>query len=446
MLPASALSVRAEPGTVRPPSPESAVDSSREDSLSRESIVVRSPGTSGLAELAVDKPAEEPSTGPESVPELPSACDPSSAGAGSLGGGTESVLPLTAPEPQRRPAGLLLAQTCVVEKPVAASGSAPEVAPVSTAPVPPAASGAVPGATAVAVASVLVEVVSEGAGVHSAASGAVPGATVVAVASVLVEVVSEGAGVHSAASGAVPGATVVAVASVLVEVVLEGAGTSVLGSVAPIGVPSVSAESVSDPSAAFAEGGETSVLEPVAIGVPCVSAESVSDASAAFAGVPVPGAVTAALVVVPEASAASAVEAFASVPVPEVLPPSVAAPAAPGAAAVTGGAAAGGESVAAEAEDGAASIEVDGARSSARALLTKNDAQARAVSSAAVQPRTFSHRWSARTAIRFGTTALPSRWQQSRFEPRIITVGTWRASRGTDREKPKTRRWSWINL
>jgi hypothetical protein len=369
--------MRAEGDTVLLPSPESSVDRSRKDPLSRESVVVGSSATSGAAEVAVE-PAEASWTNPESVSELPDADDPSPAGAGSLGGGTESVLPLTASEPQRRPTRLLLAHACAAEKPDAASGTAPEVAPVSTAPVPPAASG--PG----------------------------PGATVVAVASVLVEVVSEGAGVHSGASGPGPGATVVAVASVLVEVVSEGAGTSVLGSVAPIGVA-------------------------------YVSAESVSDASAAFAGVSVSGAGMAALVVVPEASAASAVEAFASVAVPEVLPASVAAPAAPGAAAVTGGAAAGGESVAAKAEDGAASIEVDGARSSARAVLTKNDAQARAASSAAVQPRTCSHRWSARTAIRFGTTALPSRWRQPRFEPRIITVDTWRASRGTDREKPKTR-------
>jgi hypothetical protein len=333
-------------GTVRPPSPESAVASSRKDALNRESAIVRSLATS-LAGLAAETPPEETLTSPDGVPELSGAFDPSSAEAGSLGGGTESVVPLTASEPLLRFGGrLLLADACAVEKPDAA-GTAEEVAPVSTAPVPP------------------------------EASEAVPGEAVVAVASVLVEVVSEGAGVHSGASGAVPGATVVAVASVLVEVVSEGAGTSVLGSVAPIGVP-------------------------------YVSAESVSDASAAFAEVSVSGAGTAALVVVPEASAASAVEAFASVAVPEVLPASVAAPAAPGAAAVTVGAAAGGESVAAEAEDGAASIEVDGARSSARAVLTKNDAQVRAASSAAVQPRTCSHRWSARTAIRFGTTALPS--------------------------------------
>ncbi len=286
---------------------------------------------------------------------------------------------------------------------------------MSTAPVPPAASEAVPGATVVAVASVLVEVVSEGAGVQSGAFGAVPGATVVAVASVLVEVVSEGAGVQSGAFGAVPGATVVAVASVLVEVVSEGAGTSVLGSVAPIGVP-------------------------------YVSAESVSDASAAFAEVSVSGAGTAALVVVPEASAASAAESFASVAVQEVLPASVAAPAAPGAAAVTVGAAEGGESVAAEAEHGAASTEVDGARSSARAVLTKNDAQARATSSAAVQPRTCSHRWSARTAIRFGTSAPLAMTAVVRRSRGLSQLSRGAQVAECDREKPKTRPLEQINL
>jgi hypothetical protein len=186
--------------------------------------------------------------------------------------------------------------------------------------------------------------------VHPAPSGAVPGATVVAVAAVPVEV-PEGseALVHPAASGAVPGATVVAVASVP-----EGSGTSVLGSVAPIAVSEeVSAES------------------------------AVSDASA-FAEVSVSGAGTVAPVVLPEASAASAVGAFASVAVPEVLPASVAVPDVPGAAGVTGGAAAGGES-----------MEAGGAGSSARAVWTKNDAQPRAASSAAVQPTTRGHRRSA---------------------------------------------------
>jgi hypothetical protein len=322
------------PDLVRPPSPASGVDSSREDSPSRESILVRPLGTSSLAELDVEKPAEELL----------------SAGAGSLGGGTESVLPLTVSEPLGRPARWLLsADACAVD---AAAGTAPEVAlEVSAALVHPAPSGAVPGATVVAVAAVPVEV-PEGseALVHPAASGAVPGATVVAAAAVPAEV-PEGseALVHPAASGAVPGATVVAVASVP-----EGSGTSVLGSVAPIAVSEeVSAES------------------------------AVSDASA-FAEVSVSGAGTVAPVVLPEASAASAVGAFASVAVPEVLPASVAVPDVPGAAGVTGGAAAGGES-----------MEAGGAGSSARAVWTKNDAQPRAASSAAVQPTTRGHRRSA---------------------------------------------------
>jgi hypothetical protein len=339
------LPVVSAPEVVGPPSPESGVDSSREDSPGRESIVVRSLGTSGLAELDVEEPAEEPS----------------SAGSGPLGGDTESVLPLTASEPLRRPAcWLLLAHACAVESPDAAAGTAPEVAlEVSAALVHPPASGAVPGA----VASVPVEVVPEGAA----------------------------ALVHPPASGAVPGA----VASVPVEVVPEGAGTSVLGSVAPIAVPEVSDESVAE-----------------------------SDASAAFAEVSASAAGTAAPVVVLEAPAASAVGTLASAAVPEVSDESVAESDAPGAAAVTGGAAAGGESVAAEAEDGAASIEAGGARSSARAVGTKNDAQPRAPSNTAVQPRTRSHRWSARTVARCGTPALPSRWRQSCFEPRSIAVDT----------------------
>jgi hypothetical protein len=116
-------------GTVRPPSPESAVASSRKDALNRES-------TFGLAGAAVEKPVEEPSTSPDGVPELSGAFDPSSAGAGSLGGGTESVVPLTASEPLRRFGGrLLLAETCVVEKPGAAGTVL--AAPMSSAPAPP---------------------------------------------------------------------------------------------------------------------------------------------------------------------------------------------------------------------------------------------------------------------------------------------------------------------
>jgi hypothetical protein len=119
--------------------------------------------------------------------------------------------------------------------------------------------------------------------------------------------------------------------------------------------------------------------------VPEVSAESVavSDAFPVFAEVSV-----------------SAVGAFASVAVPEVLPVSVAVSDASGAAA---------------AEDGAASVEAGGARSSARAVWAKNDAQTRAASSAAMQPRTRGQRTSARTATRFCSTALPSRWRQSCF-------------------------------
>jgi hypothetical protein len=99
----------------------------------------------------------------------------------------------------------------------------------------------------------------------------------------------------------------------------------------------------------------------------------------------------------------------------EVVAGSVASVAVPDAsAAVAGGVAAGGESVAAEAEDGAASVEA-GARTSARAIWAKNDAHPRAASSAVLQPRTHSHRWPARTATRFGSTALPSRWRRSCF-------------------------------
>ena len=94
-------------GTVRPPSPESAVASSRKDALNREP-------TFGLAGAAVEKPVEEPLTSPDGATELSGAFDPSSAGAGSLGGGTESVVPVTASEPLRRFGGRLLpAEACV---------------------------------------------------------------------------------------------------------------------------------------------------------------------------------------------------------------------------------------------------------------------------------------------------------------------------------------------
>ena len=303
-------------GTVRRPSPESAVASSRKDALNRESAVVRSLATFGLAGAAVEKPVEEPLASPDGLPELSGAFDPSSAGAGSLGGGAESVVPLTASEPLRRFGGrLLLAEACPVEKP--GDAGTVLVAPMSSAPVPPAASGAVPGEAVVAVGSVPVGVGSEGVGVHPGACGALPGEAVVAVGSVPVGVGSEGVEVHPGACGVVPGAVVVAVASVTVEVG-SGAGTSVLGSVAPVEVPSVTA-SVSGAS--------------VAVGV------SASGAGAELLGVP-------------EGSV--------------------------------------------------------GARSSARAVLTKIDAQTSATNSAAVRPRTCSsHRWSASKATRFGTTGAP---------------------------------------
>ena len=294
-------------GTVRPPSPESAVASSRKDALNRES-------TFGLAGAAVEKPVEEPLTSPDGVPELSGAFDPSSAGAGSLGGGTESVVPLTASEPLRRFGGrLLLAEACVVEKPGAAGTVL--VAPMSSAPAPPAASGAVPGEAVVTVGSVPVGVGSEGVGVHPGACGALPGEAVVAVGSVPVEVGSEGVEVHPGACGVVPGAVVVAVASVTVEVG-SGAGTSVPGSVAPVGVPSVTAASVSGASGVSASGAGAELLG------------------------------------VPEGSV--------------------------------------------------------GARSSARAVLAKIDAQTSASNSAAVRPRTCStRRLSASKATRFGTTCAP---------------------------------------
>ena len=188
-------------GTVRPPSPESAVASSRKDALNRESAVVRSLATFGLAGAAVEKPVEEPLASPDGVPELSGAFDPSSAGAGSLGGGAESVVPLTASEPLRRFGGrLLLAEACAVEKP--GDAGTVLVAPMSSAPVPPAASGAVPGEAVVAVGSVPVGVGSEGVGVHPGACGALPVEAVVAVGFVPVGVGSEGVGVHPGACGA----------------------------------------------------------------------------------------------------------------------------------------------------------------------------------------------------------------------------------------------------
>ena len=214
--------MRAEGDTVRLPSPESSLDTSRKDLLSGESVVVGSSATSGAAELAVE-PAEAPWTNPESVSELSGADDPSSAGAGALGGGTESVRPLAAPEPQRRFGyRLLLADACAVET-GAAAGTAPELAQVSIASVRSGASAAVPGAAVVAVASVPVEVASEGAEAQPGSFAAVPGATAVAVASVPVEVASEGAEAQPGSFAAVPGATAVAVASVPIAVASEGA-------------------------------------------------------------------------------------------------------------------------------------------------------------------------------------------------------------------------------
>lgn len=308
----SPLTVVGEMGTVRPPSPEAAVAASRKDALSRESAVVRPLTTSGRAGVAVDKPAEESSTSPDGVPALSVAFDPVSAGAGSLGGGAESVVPSTASELLPRFEGRLLAAAADAgEKPGAAGNAL--VAPVSTAPLPPPASGAVPSASGVAVGSVPVAAGSAGVGVHPAACGAAP--------EPVAGVGSEGVGVHAVAGGAVPGAVVVVVASVALEVVSggAGAGTSVPGSVAVVSVPSVTAGSVS--------------AAPVAAG---------------------------------EVSASGAVAELLGVP------------------------------------EGSG-----GARSSARAVLTQIDAQASATSSAAVPPRTRSHRWSASKATRFGTKSAP---------------------------------------
>jgi hypothetical protein len=195
------------PDLVRLSSTDCAADSSGEASTRRGAIVAGSVGTSGVAELAVDEAAEELSTGPEGAPEPPGACDPPSAGPGSLGGGAESVLPLAASEPLLRLEGcLLLDDAGAVESPDAAAGTAPEVVlELSTAPVDPAASGAVAGA--VVVASVPLETVSEAAAPeYPAVSGVVAGAVVVA--SVPLEVFP--APVHPAVSGVVAGAVVVA--------------------------------------------------------------------------------------------------------------------------------------------------------------------------------------------------------------------------------------------
>jgi hypothetical protein len=196
MPPTSNSSARADAGTridplpvvwapdlVRLSSTDCAADSSGEASTRRGAIVAGSVGTSGVAELAVDEAAEELSTGPEGAPEPPGACDPPSAGPGSLGGGAESVLPLAASEPLLRLEGcLLLDDAGAVESPDAAAGTAPEVVlELSTAPVDPAASGAVAGA--VVVASVPLEVFP--APVHPAVSGVVAGSAVVVVASVV---------------------------------------------------------------------------------------------------------------------------------------------------------------------------------------------------------------------------------------------------------------------
>ena len=224
-------------GMVRPPSPESAVAWSRKDADIRESAIVRSLATFGLAGAAVEKPVEEPLTSPDGVPELSGAFDPSSAGAGSLGGGAESVVPLTASEPLLRFGGrLLLAEACAVEKP--GSAGTVLVAPMSSAPAPPAASGAAAGE----VGAVPVGVESEGVEVHPGACAALPGEAVFAVGSVPVGVESEGVEVHPGACGVVP------VASVTVEV--GSAGTTVLGSVSPVEVPSVTAASGSGASVA----------------------------------------------------------------------------------------------------------------------------------------------------------------------------------------------------
>ena len=186
-----------------------------------------------------------------------------------------------------------------------------------------------------------------------AVSGPVPAAAVVAAASVPVG--SEGGVVHAGACGAVPGAVVAAVALLPV-----GAGSEEVG------------------------------VHPGACGVApgaVVAAASVTVELGSVAGTSVPG--SAASVDVPSEAAGSV--SGASAAAGEVSPSAAGEVSASGVGAGLLGAPEGS----------------GGARSSARAVLTKIDAQTSAVSNAAVPPRNRSHRWSTCKATRFRSTGAP---------------------------------------
>jgi hypothetical protein len=214
-----------------------------------------------------------------------------------------------------------------------------------------------------------VALVLSAAPVHPAASGAVQLTSVVALASGAA-VVSEESGVsaHPEASAVVQVAPVVELASVA-AVVSEDAGASAHPEASAV-VQVASVVALASGAAVVSEDAGASALVSVTpASVPDVSAESVpvSDASAAAGELPV----------------------SVSVAVPDV-PASV--------------------------------VEAGGARPSARALSAKNDAQPNDASSAALQPTTSSHRWSARPSAVFDHTTLPSQWRQKCFELWSISV------------------------
>ena len=300
-----------------------------------------------------------------------------SAGAGRrerapLGPGTVSVLPWTVSEPRPRPAlGLLTAGACActVESSDGVAGAASEVAlEASTAAVPPGAARTVVGAPAI--------------------------------------------GVPTASA----------------EMELEVAGTSVLGEVAGTSCWRLGTSVLCEVAGrrcwarSRQQRGRTCPW-----GRSCCRRSCSSEEAVACAEVSLPGAGTVGLVVAPDGIAASAASAFVSVGVPEAL-----GGVRRGACPVwrdPGGAAVDGGSGAVAAEDGDASTEAGGEdhRLAQCGRRTMRNRERPAVST--VPPRTRSHRWSAKTATRFGSIALPSRWWHRAFEPRSISVDARSANR-----------------
>jgi hypothetical protein len=229
--------------------------------------------TSGVAELDVEESEEGPPSCSEELAESLGNCEPPSASARALGGGTESV-PLAASEPPRSARRLSLSDARASEPPDGSKGAAPDaslavsvasaVGSVASVAVPEVSFVSVLGSVASVVGSVASVAAPQVSVVSVLASVAVPQVgSVASVAAPQVSVVSVLGSVASVVgSVAAPQVSVVsvlasvAVPQVSVASVLGSVASAVLGSVASVVVPEVSVASVAVPVAVAEVSGE----------------------------------------------------------------------------------------------------------------------------------------------------------------------------------------------